>query len=42
LPGNQSWFLEDRMAAKRTHMSFDDVQRFLEGLLGEDLHAKRM
>lgn len=30
------------MAAKRTHMSFDDVQRFLEGLLGDDLHAKRI
>ncbi|MEE3503834.1 hypothetical protein [Acidiphilium acidophilum] len=23
-------------------MSFDDVHRFLEGLLGEDLHAKRI
>ncbi|MDD2861403.1 MAG: IS4 family transposase, partial [Acidiphilium sp.] len=23
-------------------MSFDDVQRFLEGLLGDDLHAKRI
>ncbi len=30
------------MAGRKTPMSFEEIRRFLDGLLGDDLHAKRV